>query len=188
VSLQPITLGPVIADPNLFAQLRSITSGMEGTARAIERAVNPLQRLGASMALLARTEPRRRRLIAQLGTRNAPMARGLVDLRLRDAVAVLDAVEHDAPVEDRLAYFVALLRAALTGVPITRRQVRRARLDAQAAPSVPMRRARERRVDRRSLIDRGCTSRPRAPGHSAARSRATSAPARPVRNPRGSPV
>jgi hypothetical protein len=185
VSLQSLTLAPLVADPKLFQQL---TSSMERTARAIEQSTSPLRRLGASLALLAETEPRRLRLIAQLGTRNAHMANTIARLGLRDAVAVLDAVDRDAPVDDRLAYLVALIRAALTGVPITRRQARRAHRDAQCGPSAPQRRARARRVDHRTRIEAGCTSRPRAPGRCAQRVRTIDAPIRPDRIPRGSPV
>jgi hypothetical protein len=185
VSLQPITLGPVVADANLFRAL----DGLRVVGRDVQRQLAPLQRLGASLALLAETEPRRRRLVAQLGARNAYTARAITALPLHDAVAILDAVEHDVDVEPRLQLLVDVMRAALSGATVTRRDVVRARRAARRPVRASERRRRDRRVDHRPRIRAGCTSRPRAPGcRGFASTRAAYAHARPVLNTRGSPV
>lgn len=181
MSLQSLTLAPLVADPKLFQQL---ASSMERTAHVVEHAMGPLRKLGASLALLAETEPRRRHLVAQLGTRNAHVARCFRGLVIGDAVAILDAIEHDAQVDARLLPLVELIRDALNGQTVTRRQLREAVRTARAERA-PERQRRERRVDHRQRIEAGCTSRPRAPGRDSARLRA---PARSVLNPRGSPV
>lgn len=185
MSLQPITLGPVVADAQLLALAQSFRRTQDDFARQLA----PLRRLGASLALLADTEPRRRQLVAQLGTRNAYAARAITALQLRDAVAILDAVEHGVDVEPRLQLFVDVIRAALSGGTITRRDVVRARRAARRPVRASERRRRDRRVDHRPRIRAGCTSRPRAPGcHGFASTRAAYAHARPVLNTRGSPV
>ena len=46
MSLQPITLGPVVADPQLFRAL----DGLQAVARDVQRQLAPLQRLGAQLA------------------------------------------------------------------------------------------------------------------------------------------
>jgi hypothetical protein len=185
MSLQPITLGPV-ADANLFSAL----GGLRDVGRDVAaRQLAPLQRFGASIALLVNTEPRRRRLVAQLGTRNAYAARAITALPLRDAVAILDAVEHGVDVDSRLQLFVDVIRAALSGAMVTRRDVVRARRAARRPMRAPERRLRDRRVDHRPRIRASCTSRPRAPGcHGFGSTRALCAPARPVVKTRGSPM
>lgn len=185
MSLQPITLGPVVADPVL---LRAV-GGLQVVAQDVRQQLAPLQRLGASLALLAEAEPRRRRLVAQLGTRHSYTARVLNRLPLRDAVAILDAVEHGVAVDPRLQPLVDVIRVALVGGTVTRRDVVRARRAARRPVRASERRRRDRRVDHRPRIRAGCTSRPRAPGcHGFASTRAAYAHARPVLNTRGSPV
>ena len=187
-SLQRVTLAPVMLDPKLLTSLQAVSEKFRSTAAAVERMQAPLRSLGTQLAAVAELEPRRRQLVARLGTRHAHVARGIKRLPIGRVRQLLDAIEHGSEVDAQLASFVAAIRDTLTGHTITRRKVRQATRQALGCERRPRRHAPDRRGDHRPRIEAGCTSRPRAPGFGSVRLRATAAPARPIHIPRGSPV
>ena len=186
--LQPVTVAPVILDAKLLASLQRVSDQFRGTAAAIERMQAPLRSLGTQLAAVAELEPRRRQLVARLGTRHAHAARGIERLPVGRLRQLLDAIEHGHKVDAQLSRFVAVIRDALTGHTVTRRGVRQATRRALGCERRPRRHAPDRRGDHRPRIEAGCTSRPRAPGFGSAQLRETAAPARRIPIPRGLPV
>lgn len=185
--LQAATLAPVLLDPELLAGVNRIAEHMRASTVAVEKLQAPLRSLAEQLVAVSELEPRRRQLIAQLGTRHAHVARGLTRLSIRDVRQLLDAIEHGSGVDEKLLGLLTLIRSALQGGTVTHGSVRRAVRRAQGERR-PCRRIPDRRGDHRPRIGSGCTSRPRAPGSGSALLRATAAPARPIVNPRGSPV